>query len=1406
MTRSRRSSAGLGTAVLAGVLAAFGAGPARGQVQAPVQADPAGKPAAAPVTKPSLAAPRIETGRAEPTQLSAVLDLPDEGFLLGNLLESPKADGGPRGALTWKSPLFATSLEFAIDEILRIRFPKGQPPAVPPGAWRFDIRGNDLVIGTIEAIDADHVTVAVGETAAGAPLKIKRSWIERAAHVGGGAKVIVPGELAGWSAARGAWHEQAGRITCGKPGSAAYRDVDAPSRACFDLVLSWDERPELDVAFGADPEQFGRLRDGAGGKKPAGVEEYRLDLAGDTLQVIREGKTARLETAATVAAGAGSLRVQVFVDQQTGRMALVFPDREESRGKPVFDETIAPLKAAVHPGFAIKLRKGDVRIDRFRVNEWSAAEPRLEAATGIGGPTAVLESYDKSTDEFVVRDGGEPRRVAEKAVQEIEFPGDPQVSKTERAVNSLAAAFNNGCRLTGMLREVAKETVTLNCEALAEPLACPFKQLAMLESVGPRAVRPLPGRIGMLETLGGKTLGCFVNPAGDGPGGPLWQPRGALAGAAIEADMRSVRIDCRGAGALGGVGLVAAKQGPHWVVADVDAGGPAGRDGRIKPGWRIEAIGLTERGTLLETQPLKIEDIRALLRGTIGSAVRLRMVDPGGKEEEISLLRDVSGRGDLAGASEKDVLDKALKVHDIHAARLNPPAGGQATVYLKTGDSILCTVLAGDADGLRVKTDLAEDLKIPTAAMRAVELLSDVSKSLSRLKQERLLTLPRMQMADPPTHMLRLQTADYLRGKLVSLDDKTVRMNVLGTVKDFPRAEISRLIWLSVEGDAAEPEAFAAVMGKGAGLPVQAVMTDGRWLTMMAERVDGDRLIGSSGVLGPVAVDLARCEYLLVGKAIGEANRGSRPYSQWILKPAPPPRTLQKQPPAAGVGPPARPAEEEAGVGKAAPAFSLERLDANPDPKSKREQRLALADLEGRIVVMSLWTAGSQPSVAALPEVMEATAPFADAAVTLLAINDRDGREAAGKAVAALPQRPTVLLDAKGLVRTNLGLSKLETPFHVVVDREGRIAAVIRGADAEALDALRRKVAAVVEHTRAAAGEFEQFAAASAAAMSRDRSCLNTLGRLLDAESMAVRRKTAVLLRQLTGLTFQEMPYKPDDPPANRKPAARQWQQWLASEGITAELAFPSQDAPAQDAVRQLRGRTLICRPNDVVEFDDRGAQTFRVPTAGTWACEALPNGNRLIGEHGAKAVTEYDDNGQPVWSVRNLPGGPMSVRRLENGNTLVSLSDANMVAEYDPNGDVAWTAKIEGRPCDARRLPDGTTLVAAHKANRIVEIDANGTEVWSVENIEDPQTVQRLANGNTLVAMSTPGIVREIDRAGKVVWSKDGFKIAIDAQRLPDGRTLVQELNGPIIELDVDGTELKRDPSLNGGFRFHRW
>jgi len=825
-----------------------------------------------------------DPGPAPEATSGPVLDLQANGFSVGGLLDAPAIGDGPRSTLLWKSDLFATPLELSIPEIIRIRFPRRDAAAVPPGSWRFECRGGDVILGTLEGIDGDRITVGSPDVCAAEPLRIRRGALERMRRIQGGVRTIIPGGLEGWDAVRGVWQEQAGTLSSDRPNAMAFCDVGAPAKVCYDLVLSWTVRPDFDLHVATDAAEFARLKAPAPGKKPNDVEEYRLQASGGKVQAWREGAKADFGEIAPLDAAGGSLHVQVFVDQETGRMAVAVPKDGQADEKPAFDKTVAPRKAAARPGFSIKLRKGTVRIDRLRIVPWDGGAPRLEPVVGLGSPTAVIESFDKTAGEFVVRDGAETRRVAAAAVGEVGFPVDPTAAKPASGPAAVLLGFPAGSRLTGTVREIVKETVTLDSPALEGPLACSIGRLALLEPVAPAQPPSLPGRVGLLESATDRMLGCIA-PA-DGVG---WQAWGAVAAARF-APAAAAKVSYRGTPLLGGAGLSLAKQGNTLSVVEIVPGGPAARDGRIQRGWKLEAIQLLPGGQPLPTVGLTIENVVALLRGIVGSSVGLRLTDATGQSQELTLVRDRSGRGDVGNASEQDVLEAALKVQDEKSGIKAGVGPGGSLITLKTGDAIFCTVLSANPDGLKVKID-RDEILIPNPLLRAAELVNAPAMQISPQKMERLTTLPRMQMTDPPTHMIRLASGDYLRGKLLSLDDKKATFKVLEETKEFERPTLARIIWLSVAGDNADQKAVEMLAGN-AGLPVQSVGVDKRRLTIAAERVEDGRLIGNAGPLGQLQIDLKTSESLFLGVAIAAQPATANSFKKWELKPAKPPAAL----------------------------------------------------------------------------------------------------------------------------------------------------------------------------------------------------------------------------------------------------------------------------------------------------------------------------------------------------------------------------------------------------------------------------------------------------------------------------------------------------------------------------------
>ena len=614
------------------------------------------------------------------------------------------------------------------------------------------------------------------------------------------------------------------------------------------------------------------------------------------------------------------------------------------------------------------------------------------------------------------------------------------------------------------------------------------------------------------------------------------------------------------------------------------------------------------------------------------------------------------------------VLQQASQGHDP----LPPPKPVQvdqtapdwfgSRLILRTGETLLCRVESIDEQSLRVRVPGGEVVTVAGEWVQALELVTAGGRQLTSEKFRSLTTLPRSQRQQPPTHVLRSVQGDYLRGRLVSMDESTVRMAMEAGPRDKPvalsRGDVARLIWLHPENIATpwRPPQPIAVQG----LLVDATVSATEHLRLVATGIDGNVIRGVNPAIGPCRIDLENVRVLFLGGRRDDLPQTS-PYSKWRLTLAADPRNL---PPGARTS-------------AAADALDLDATAAS-------DQR-----------------ATDQP--------------------------------------ATEPQRVS-----PGVERNS------------------------------AADLLT---------------EADRLAAA------HDRRAVVAYARLLSADDRDVRSRS---ISQLRRITAAGLPYGIDDAVARRETQATAWRRWAARNAVSVDLRFPDRNEASWGSPPL--GRLLVCRPgpNDVVEYDDNGVETFRIGVPSPWACDGTPDGHRLIGSYGGKYIVEFDETGKEISRIANLESGVMSVRRLENGHTLATLADANKVVEFDPEGKIIWEARLAGRPCDARRLPDGRTLVALHKANRIVEIDEEGNEVWAVENLPDPQAAQRLPNGNTLVALTVPGIVREIDQAGNEVWVKDGFAVLVDAQRLPNGHTLLLEQNGTRIELDADGNEVSRTDGVS--------
>jgi peroxiredoxin len=375
---------------------------------------------------------------------------------------------------------------------------------------------------------------------------------------------------------------------------------------------------------------------------------------------------------------------------------------------------------------------------------------------------------------------------------------------------------------------------------------------------------------------------------------------------------------------------------------------------------------------------------------------------------------------------------------------------------LRDGDVIPSVIKSIDEEGVRFTTSMSTSTFVPHAKVKAVELGEDPAGAadlvrLTKSKRERLLTLPRMQKPDPPTHLIRSKNGDYLRGRVARMDDKSLEVELRAETKAVPRERIARIIWLHAD-ELDESKKAAPQSEAGAGPRVQVVRNDGVRFTFRAEQFAGSVLSGQSDVLGACQVAVKLMDQLLIGKAIGDAA-AELTYQQWKLKNAPEPKFVT-----AGDG------SESGGdtgtesplVGKPAPDFNLDLVGG---------KKFHLAASKGKeVVVLDFWATWCGPCLQAMPQVERAVGEFKDQNVRLVAVNLQETAEQVTALLDRQKLHLTVALDRDGVVAENYKAAAI--PQTVIVGRDGNVARLFVGGGPRLEEQLKEAIKEVLKGNR----------------------------------------------------------------------------------------------------------------------------------------------------------------------------------------------------------------------------------------------------------------------------------------------------------------------------------------------------
>jgi thiol-disulfide isomerase/thioredoxin len=327
--------------------------------------------------------------------------------------------------------------------------------------------------------------------------------------------------------------------------------------------------------------------------------------------------------------------------------------------------------------------------------------------------------------------------------------------------------------------------------------------------------------------------------------------------------------------------------------------------------------------------------------------------------------------------------------------------------------------------------------------VRALELVTNWKAYLDEQKQARLLTLPRMQKTNPPTHLVASVGGDILRANVVTLNTEALVVESRLETQRIPRDRVACLIWLHNSGThvADPPDGPPAAEEETDALHVQAVRADGVRLTFVPKECTGTELIGKSELLGECQLELKAVDYLVLGPMIG-ALAEELAFHEWKLTDAPDPRYVSAQAqdaaggPSSGVG--------SSFIGKPAPDFSLDLLEGG---------EFQLSEQKGHIVVLDFWASWCGPCMQSLPQVDAVVAEFAEKGVKLVAVNMQEDRTAITSALERLEIKPAVALDIDGAAAGHYQVTAI--PHTVVIDANGKIARLFIGSSPESAAQLR---------------------------------------------------------------------------------------------------------------------------------------------------------------------------------------------------------------------------------------------------------------------------------------------------------------------------------------------------------------
>lgn len=928
---------------------------------------------------PQIAMPQV--GEPLPTSAPAKqLKLKNRSVGVGDLVFSQQP-----GCLAWQNLGFTEPFLLELDAIASITSHPStdQRRVLDKGSFLLETHLGQLIAGLLVAVDDRWLTL---DSQILGQVRVDRRQVVSIVSADYVGQVVYAGlsDKAPWYDPTGwrDWDLQAGTLTANRQGASILGHLNLPERCELNVSLTWSGAPDFSISLGAITDQNkGQVAGQVGGQALQGLAHAaaRLETWNRQVVLVQEvDRQADLIQIAELSDTQTQLELTILLDQTTGRIAV-----RDAYGRPLGQLHLPTDKPQVGTGVQIVNHGPVLSVDRLEVHHWD----------GFSRWTSQPHA------RVILRDGS----VIDGTISDVDLLNQ---SITVASKSGPAQQFPLEMLATGQVQSLESEQVESGNADTNEASSSGGELKAQVPGSEPKDVE-------VVLMDGSRLKGQWLA----GQSGKI-----IIRSDCVE---QPLKIDPQDLRAVVGTDS-------RWTS---DA--TANRNATLQVGqstfygFLVQNVDQADNQTL-RWQPHGSRTASHLQPDAIGDITYRQELPVGADGQPTGRLESLFG--DVPSDDQPNKMS---------TASLALATASDQKINFRSGDTIEAAITAIDLGGVHFLSDQTQVRFVPHLQLNSAQInaMQDNVHQPTEEKLRNLTTVPRALKDDPPTHLLVSVSGDYLRGRLLEMDEQWVTVESHREVARIPRSQIAQLIWLhdrdwslNSSGDEARRTADTTP-----GYMIH-VIHSGRGITFRPVRMQDSVLYGDSPLLGNCDVSIGGIQKILFGPELEPRILQYRK-NPWGLSLAELPRAFAQEGhrPQTGQASPL--------LGKPAPHFTV---------RSTSDVPLGLKDLQGKVVVLDFWTSWCDDCVNQLPNITQMIDGFSQQQVQLISINVAESIGRIQTTLARLQLNLQVFLDRDGQIAQEYLADTM--PQTLVVDQKGQVRWVHGGGNSHRVTEVKRVI------------------------------------------------------------------------------------------------------------------------------------------------------------------------------------------------------------------------------------------------------------------------------------------------------------------------------------------------------------